>query len=313
MPSTDDDLLRAAAFAHLRTLIARHGEILSYRVLAEPFQAGDTTLQLMNRARGIWKPKAMTNALSLKTTMPRHGRAKRYADQHDAHRAFEGGDAPFHYAFQGTDPHAHDNRALERAFKERLPLIWFLGVAESLYRPVAPVFVVAFEPERTRVALTPGSAALSAPEIQAPPASPDERRYSLKTLKQRLHQSLFRQRVVKAYGHRCAFSGLPVEGLIDAAHILEDGDAELGQPVVANGISASKLHHAAFDANLIGIDPDFRVHVAPVLTETDDGPMLEALKTLAGRPLVHLPRDPALHPDPRRLEVRFVRFLEAAR
>jgi hypothetical protein len=36
----------------------------------------------------------------------------------------------------------------------------------------------------------------------------------------------------------------------------------LGQPVVPNGIPLSKIHHAAFDVHLIGIDPDYRLHVS---------------------------------------------------
>jgi putative restriction endonuclease len=28
---------------------------------------------------------------------------------------------------------------------------------------------------------------------------------------------------------------------------------------VSNGLPLSKIHHAAFDANLIGIDPEFRI------------------------------------------------------
>jgi putative restriction endonuclease len=32
--------------------------------------------------------------------------------------------------------------------------------------------------------------------------------------------------------------------------------------VVPNGLPLSKIHHAAFDAHLIGIDPDYRLHVS---------------------------------------------------
>jgi hypothetical protein len=51
---------------------------------------------------------------------------------------------------------------------------------------------------------------------------------------------------------------LPESLLLDAAHIVADKDERLGQPVVPNGILLSKIHHAAFDAHLIGIDPDYR-------------------------------------------------------
>jgi putative restriction endonuclease len=50
--------------------------------------------------------------------------------------------------------------------------------------------------------------------------------------------------------------------LLDAAHIVADKDEQFGQPVVRNGIPLSKIHHAAFDAHLIGIDPDYRLHVS---------------------------------------------------
>ena len=67
---------------------------------------------------------------------------------------------------------------------------------------------------------------------------------------------------MEAYDGRCAFSGLPEPLLLDAAHIIADKDDQLGQPVVTNGIPLSKIHHAAFDAHLIGIDPEFRMHVS---------------------------------------------------
>ncbi len=125
---------------------------------------------------------------------------------------------------------------------------------------------------------------------------------------------MFRARVVAAYRHRCVLTGLPVAGLVDAAHIVPDLDADLGQPDVRNGIAMSRLHHAAFDANLIGIDPDYRVHVAPGLREAHDGPLLDLLKSLEEQNLRRrLPAQRALWPDPQRLEVRFRRFWENAR
>ena len=52
-----------------------------------------------------------------------------------------------------------------------------------------------------------------------------------------------------------------------------DADEQLGQPVISNGLPLTKLHHAAFDANLIGIDPDFRIHVSDRLLGIHDGPI----------------------------------------
>lgn len=99
--------------------------------------------------------------------------------------------------------------------------------------------------------------------------------------------------------------------LLDAAHIVADADEKLGQPIVANGLALSKLHHAALDAHLIGIDPDFRIHVSEKLLVQRDGPMLEALKGLGGAKLL-LPNRAKDHPDRDRLAVRFERFRVAA-
>jgi putative restriction endonuclease len=41
-----------------------------------------------------------------------------------------------------------------------------------------------------------------------------------------------------------------------------DAEEQFGQPIVSNGLPLTKLQHAAFDAHLIGIDPDFRIHVS---------------------------------------------------
>ena len=99
--------------------------------------------------------------------------------------------------------------------------------------------------------------------------------------------------------------------LLDAAHIVEDQHELLGQPVVRNGIPLSKIHHAAFDAHLIGIDPDYRLHVSDRLLAQKDGPMLEAIKGLDGGQL-RLPKRGQDCPDRDRLALRFERFKEVA-
>jgi putative restriction endonuclease len=95
--------------------------------------------------------------------------------------------------------------------------------------------------------------------------------------------------------------------LLDAAHIVPDKDERLGQPVVSNGIPLSKIHHAAFDAHLLGIDPDYKLHVSDRLLAHNDGPMLEALKQLNGG-VLHLPSRIQDRPDRDRLAQRFERF-----
>ena len=117
--------------------------------------------------------------------------------------------------------------------------------------------------------------------------------------------------VIAAYDGRCALSGLPEQRLLDAAHIVADKDERFGQPFVPNGLPLSKIHHAAFDAHLIGIDPDYRLHVSERLLEQHDGPMLEALKQLNGGTM-HLPSRDQDRPDRERLALRFGLFKSAA-
>ena len=106
-------------------------------------------------------------------------------------------------------------------------------------------------------------------------------------------------------------SELPEQRLLDAAHIISDKNERLGQPIVPNGLPLSKIHHAAFDAHLIGIDPDYRLHVSDRLLDQNDGLMLEALKQIDGEAL-HLPNRVKDRPDRDRLAIRFERFKEVA-
>ena len=117
---------------------------------------------------------------------------------------------------------------------------------------------------------------------------------------------------MSAYGGRCAISHLPEPRLLDAAHIVMDADEQLGQSIVSNGLSLTKIHHAAFDAHLIGIDPDYRIHVSDRLLEIHDGPFLElGLKGIAGT-LIDRLRRPEDRPDRDRSAIRFEEFKKAA-
>ena len=62
---------------------------------------------------------------------------------------------------------------------------------------------------------------------------------------------------------------------------------------------------------LIGIDPDYRLHIADRLQVQNDGPTLEALKRLNGG-MIHLPNRAKDRPDRDRLAQRYERFKAAA-
>jgi putative restriction endonuclease len=82
--------------------------------------------------------------------------------------------------------------------------------------------------------------------------------------------------------------------------------------VISHGLPLTKIHHAAFDAHLIGIDPDFRIHVSDRLLEIHDGPFLElGLKWIVGQ-VIQLPRRLEDRPDRDPLARRFEESKKAA-
>ena len=304
--SNVDDVIRAAAFAEVRRLTQVYGNLTSQH-LSAGFQYQGKRVPFVNPQRGIFKPTQMRHLLSIRTVFPVKGRKVWYDDQREVHQQIFNGDESVDYAFMGSDPNAADNRWLRDAMDQQIPIIYFLGTAPGLYQAVVPTFVIGFDSIalKARIAFAATEVSTQAPQTVA------ERRYALRTVKQRLHQASFREMVISAYGGRCAISGLPEPLLLDAAHINDDKDEQYGQPVIGNGIPLSKIYHAAFDANLIGIDPDRGIHVSEKLLSLHDGPMLEGLKQLKGNSLL-LPRRKIDAPDRDRLAVRFERFKSAA-
>ena len=302
-----DTLMRVAAFGHVLKLSETQNNI-SAEELRRGFTFEGERIPLVNPQRGIFKPRQMQYLLSIRTVFPRPGKRVWYDDQRQVHsQIFESREA-VDYAFMGKNPDAADNRWLREAFENRVPVIYFLGVAPGLYQAIIPTYISGWDANALKARIVFG---IQDQTDYVAPESVSERRYALQTVKQRLHQASFREAVITAYNGRCALSGLPEQRLLDAAHIISDKDERLGQPVVPNGLPLSKIHHAAFDAHLIGIDPDYRLHVSGRLLDQHDGPMLEALKQLDGG-MLHLPTRTKDYPDRDRLARRYEQFRVAA-
>jgi putative restriction endonuclease len=299
-----DERMRKAAFDHIRRLNTIHDHLTSNE-LAKGFEFEGERIPLVNPQRGIFKPRQMRYLLSIRTVFPRAGAKVWYDDQRLVHRQiYESADL-IDYAFMGTDPEAADNRWLREAFEHKVPIIYFIGISPGRFTAVAPTFIGGWDAKALRAYVGFGEASQAATGVFEDNAP--ARRYALRAVQQRLHQASFREAVIAAYDGRCALSGLPEPLLLDAAHIVSDRHEQLGQPVVTNGIPLSKIHHAAFDAQLIGIDPDYRLHVSDRLLMQNDGPMLESMKKLHGS-LIRLPGRVRDHPDRDRLAMRFEDF-----
>ncbi len=309
-PWSRDTRMRAAAFDHVRRLMELRGQLTS-RDLQAGFMFEGERIPLVNPQRGIFKPRQMQFLLSIRTVHPRPGRKVWYDDQRAVDRVDFGADGTVDYAFMGTDPGAPDNRWLREAYEQGIPIIYFFGIAPQRYQALIPAFIAGWDPGALKAAVAFGQPEASTLTQSASIPDTSERRYTLTVVRQRLHQAQFRLAVIDAYDGHCALSGIGEHRLLDAAHIMPDADVTRGQPVVPNGLPLSKIHHAAFDAHLIGIDPDYRVHVSDRLLAQRDGPMLDALKQLHQKSL-RRPRRTLDLPDRDRLAARFEQFRAAA-
>ena len=298
-----DAKMRMTAFEQVQRLNNLY-EGLTTNGLKAGFNYEGNRIPLVNPQRGIFKPKRMRYLLSIRTVFPAPGKKVWYDDQREIHRRIIESEDTLDYAFMGQDPNAADNQWLLEAFKNQVPVIYFLGIAPGRYQAIIPAFISGWDPNALIAQVVfgvPNQDNISIPQ------SIQERRYALRVVKQRLHQSSFREAVIAAYNGRCAVSGLPERRLLDAAHIISDKNEFMGQPVITNGLPLSKIHHSAFDSNLIGINPDYRLHVSERLLSQNDGPMLESFKQLNGNKL-RLPTRLIDYPDRERLAFRFEEF-----
>lgn len=294
MDEARDDLLRMAAFSALDVLRARLGNTLPLRGgLAEGFHFNGKRVPFFNYQKGIFKAGEQLGAAALSVLTS--ARSPYAEDQETA----DG----YWYAYRSGAAGTRDNDALRAAYRLQVPIIYFRSFQKGWYTPIYPLFVEQDDPFGQRVLLAPGtSATLGLPE----PSSGVEREYAMVTTKQRLHQGRFRSLVMQAYAEKCTICRLKEPRLLHAAHIRADSHPD-SRSTVANGLSLCVIHHRAYDEALIGIDADYRVHVARDLLAERDGPMLELLKT-AHQTTITAPRSEHLRPDRDLLAERFDQF-----
>ena len=189
-----DTMMRMAAFEHVRRLNEVHDHLTATE-LKLGFIFEGNRIPLVNPQRGIFKPQQMRFLLSIKTVFPKPGGKIWYDDQREVHRQIFEGDETVDYAFMGQNPEAADNCWLREAFENRIPVIYFLGIAPGRYQVILPAFITGWDASTlmARVAFgVPDQDAL------APPENALERRYSLRAVKQRLHQASFREAIIGA-------------------------------------------------------------------------------------------------------------------
>jgi putative restriction endonuclease len=297
-----DHRVRLAAFEWLQSQVLIYGEVLLRPLLEQGFQLDGERIPLVG-PQGIFKPRVLERIpLSITTTLE---------GPYDDVFAPNG---LLRYKYRGTDPLHHENMGLREAMRQNLPLVYFHGIVPSKYLAVWPIFIVNDRPELLTFEVAVDDATIIGKKLQQQAtnqvAESDEARriYITSTVRVRLHQTSFREKVLRAYREQCTLCRLRHAELLDAAHIIPDTDPE-GEPIISNGLALCKLHHAAFDRHFLGIRPDYIVELRRDVLDEEDGPML--LHGLKGMHLkrLSLPRMKHNWPDPERLEQRYFQFL----
>jgi putative restriction endonuclease len=303
----DPDLrARLAAIEHVHVLSRRFDDVIPRSELLHGVDVDGRRLAIFNPQSGIHRPASFRGAaaLTIVTAAPRPHRPPPYED------VFDDAAGTIAYSYRRGGPAQADNRSLRAALDQQVPLIYLMGIAPGVYSVAAPVFVVADDPAAHRVLVQIGSRMLDL-GATGPRSGDIERRYALAERRVRLHQHRFRLDVLRAYNGRCTICALRESSLVQAAHIVDDADAE-GIASVRNGLALCAIHHLAYDRMVLGIDQEGVVHIASRLLHEVDGPMLrEGLQGFHGSG-IHVPRRRDDRPDPSRLETRFRSFRDAA-
>jgi putative restriction endonuclease len=306
MPDDRDTRVRTAAFAFLDGEVRRMGsDVLPRSLLAEGFRLDGIRVPILG-PQGIFKPAVLPDMpLSITTVPVEEGDAPPYRD-------VVGDDGLLRYCYRGSDPGHRDNVGLRLAMQRQAPLIYCHGVVRGQYVVVWPVFIVGDSPHNLTFTVNVDDRQLASlgAVVADDPGTDGRRRYITRQVQQRLHQEGFRQRVLAAYQAHCAVCRLRHAELLEAAHILPDGHP-LGHPVVPNGVALCKLHHAAFDANILGIRPDYGIEIRLDVLEEKDGPMLKHGLQEFHHEHLWTPRRPVLKPNPEFLEERYSLFRSA--
>lgn len=292
--------MRAAAFAYVTELTSDGIDTIAWAAL-QSFRFEGRGVPLASQ-QGIFKPAALDLPISIRTTPRPEGAPRPYEDEVTP-------DGYLRYMYRGVDPGHRDNRLLRRAMDAGVPVLYFDGIARGVYHASGAAIVEADDASLSfRVELMPLLSVAVGMTLTDLPAT--QRRYYLATVRQRVRHAEFRRDVLRAYRTRCAMCRLRRAELLDAAHITPDQLG--GEPVVRNGLSLCKIHHAAYDSDIVGVRPDLVAEVrADVLTETDGPMLLHGLQGMHGQSLV-VPRRPEWRPDAEAVELRYERFQAAS-
>jgi putative restriction endonuclease len=294
----EEEKIRLKIFEWLNDQIRIFGNVLDTQLLNSFVYQGEKIF--IQGSKGIWKPKQFKFPISIAS---------------DPEGSYSDGfinESMMHYSYEGTNPNLWTNSLLREAKNQNIPLIYLLKISKGKYFVHFPVFIIKDEPGKLRftVAAEDQIQFLEQPDtLEEPMIRYLKQEYSTREVKVRMFQQSFRELVLDAYNSHCAICSLRHRELLDAAHIISDSDG--GKPLITNGISLCKIHHSAFDQNILGINPDYLIEVRGDVLKEKDGPMLKyGIQEMHGNKII-LPHSNSKKPDRDFLAQRYEKFRKA--
>ncbi len=252
---------------------------------------------LVNRVKGIHKPRGWRHALSIRQVL-----GSPYRDREPEIRS----DGSWSYAYfqEGAKPEDRDryftNQALLACQRDGVPVgvLRQTRTGPARYEVLGLAMVQDWRDGYFFLQGVPSDESVvtdgEAENSRFRPASlEDARKRIMATIVQRRGQSIFRAELLRAYRGRCAVTGFAAIEALEAAHIVP----YLGDQtnVVENGLLLRADIHTLFDLGLISIDASAMcVIVDTKLAGTE-------YSKLAGK-RVSTPQDPAKRPSSRALK-----------
>jgi hypothetical protein len=227
-------------------------------------------------AKGIYKPKALDYALSIRQTLD-----SPYSDQEPVYQT----DGSWYYQYaqeedkSGESADLFTNQGLKRCMKDGVPVAVLKQLSKkpdvTRYRVLGLAKVVAWEEGIfTLQSTTLGGTSVKPGLTIAEPVVPytpegveDNRARALREIALRQGQSAFRSGLLTAYEGRCAVTGCAVVQVLEAAHITPYLGPETNH--ISNGLLLRSDLHTLWDKGLIYLSDDFTLQIKPSLAVSE--------------------------------------------
>lgn len=106
-------------------------------------------------------------------------------------------------------------------------------------------------------------------------------------VRQRIHQTFFRDAVLSSYNYRCCISGIGNVELLEACHIIDWSQDEENRTNPQNGLCLNPFFHKAYDRHLLGITPDYSIIVSDeLLVKSAEPTFKKYLQSINGQSII---------------------------